>query len=56
VLVIRGAQSDVLLPETVEEMQRRGPPVEVVEIEGTGHAPTLTKREHAHLVRDWLLQ
>lgn len=56
VLVIRGAQSDVLLPETVEEMQRRGPPVEVVEIEGSGHAPTLTKREHAQLVCDWLLQ
>jgi pimeloyl-ACP methyl ester carboxylesterase len=56
VLVIRGANSDVLLPETVEEMRRRGPPVEVVEIKDVGHAPALTTREHAHLVRDWLLQ
>jgi pimeloyl-ACP methyl ester carboxylesterase len=55
VLVLRGKESDVLLESTVEEMKRRGPPVEVVEIEGVGHAPTLTAPEHVSIVRDWLL-
>lgn len=55
VLVLRGAESDVLLKKTAEEMQRRGPPVELVEIEGVGHAPPLTAPEHTRLVRDWLL-
>jgi pimeloyl-ACP methyl ester carboxylesterase len=55
VLVLRGKESDVLLESTVEEMKRRGPPVEVVEIEGVGHAPTLTAPEHVRIVRDWLL-
>lgn len=43
VLVIRGALSDLLLPETVEEMTQRGPGCRVVEIPGVGHAPTLTE-------------
>jgi pimeloyl-ACP methyl ester carboxylesterase len=55
VLVLRGKESDVLLESTVEEMKGRGPPVEVVEIEGVGHAPTLTAPEHVRIVRDWLL-
>jgi len=54
VLVIRGAESDVLLKSTAEEMQRRGPPVDLVEIEGVGHAPSLTAKEHVDLVCDWL--
>lgn len=54
VLVIRGARSDVLLPATVEEMKHRGPPVEIVEIEGVGHAPTMTAPEQVQLVTDWL--
>ncbi len=45
VLCLRGAQSDLLLRETTEEMLRRGPGarglVRVVEIEGVGHAPAL---------------
>ena len=54
VLVIRGAESDVLPKSTAEEMQRRGPPVDLVEIEGVGHAPTLTDKRHVQLVCDWL--
>jgi pimeloyl-ACP methyl ester carboxylesterase len=56
VLVLRGAESDVLLKTTADEMQRRGPRVEIVEIEGVGHAPTMTAPEHVRLVRDWLLR
>lgn len=54
VLVIRGAESDVLLESTFEEMQRRGPPVDVIEVPGVGHAPTLTDNKHVDLVCDWL--
>jgi pimeloyl-ACP methyl ester carboxylesterase len=54
VLVLRGAESDVLLRSTAEEMQTRGPPVELVELEGIGHAPTLTSIEHIRIVSDWL--
>ena len=56
VLVLRGAESDVLLKTTADEMQRRGPRVEMVEIEGVGHAPTMTAPAHVRLVRDWLLR
>jgi pimeloyl-ACP methyl ester carboxylesterase len=55
VLVLRGKESDVLLESTVEEMRRRGPAVEVVEIDGVGHAPTLNDPKHARMVADWLL-
>ncbi|WP_413203524.1 alpha/beta fold hydrolase [Rhodospirillum sp. A1_3_36] len=41
VLVIRGAESDLLLPETLKEMKGRGPGCEVLEIPGVGHAPAL---------------
>ena len=45
VLCLRGADSDLVLPETIDEMMRRGPGaaggLQVVEIEGCGHAPAL---------------
>src|SRR5919108_903580 len=40
-LVLRGAQSEVLLKRTVDEMRERKPDVEVVEFPGVGHAPAL---------------
>jgi pimeloyl-ACP methyl ester carboxylesterase len=55
VLLLRGKESDVLLESTVEEMKQRGPRLEVVEIPGVGHAPTLTAPEHVRIVSDWLL-
>jgi len=55
-LVLRGAESDVLLPATVEEMTRRGPRAEVVELPGVGHAPALMSREQMALVRDFLVR
>jgi pimeloyl-ACP methyl ester carboxylesterase len=54
VLVLRGAESDVLLRSTAEEMQTRGPPVELVEFAGIGHAPMLMSREQVRIVCDWL--
>jgi pimeloyl-ACP methyl ester carboxylesterase len=55
VLVLRGVESDLLLPETAAEMTRRGPRAEVVEIDGTGHAPALMAKEQIAIVRDWLI-
>ena len=55
VLVLRGTQSDLLLAATAEEMTRRGPGAEVVEIDGTGHAPALMAKVQIEIVRDWLL-
>ena len=40
-LVLRGAESDLLLPETAEEMTRRGPRAQLVTVPGCGHAPAL---------------
>ncbi|MBI5443660.1 MAG: alpha/beta fold hydrolase [Deltaproteobacteria bacterium] len=54
VLVLRGADSDLLLPSTLDEMRRRGPPVEVVEFPGVGHAPALLSEEQIGVVADWL--
>lgn len=55
VLLLRGAMSDVLLPETAEEMRRRGPPTELVEFEGIGHAPALMDAAQIDVVSSWLL-
>ena len=56
VLVLRGAESDLLLPHTAAEMARRGPEAEVIEIEGCGHAPALLDDEQIGIVADWLAQ
>jgi len=54
VLVLRGAQSDLLMPETVKKMMQRGPGCDVEEIEGCGHAPALMDESHIAFVRKWL--
>jgi pimeloyl-ACP methyl ester carboxylesterase len=45
VLVLRGAESDLVLPDATEEMTRRGPGalglLRVLEVPGCGHAPAL---------------
>ena len=55
VLVLRGAESDLLPAETAAEMAARGPRAEVAEIPGCGHAPALMDEHQIALVRDWLL-
>ncbi|HJS37981.1 MAG TPA: alpha/beta hydrolase [Burkholderiales bacterium] len=49
-LCLRGETSDLLLPETAEEMRRRGPRAVVVTIAGCGHAPALNVPEQFALV------
>ncbi len=41
VLVVRGANSDLLSRKTVEEMHRRHPNLSSIEVPGEGHAPLL---------------
>jgi pimeloyl-ACP methyl ester carboxylesterase len=54
VLVLHGAESDLLLADTAAEMQRHGPPAKVVDIPGVGHAPALVAENTIAMVRDWL--
>jgi pimeloyl-ACP methyl ester carboxylesterase len=55
VLVLRGAESDLLTAETAEEMTRRGPGARIVEIPHTGHAPALMNEEQIAVIRSFLL-
>ena len=54
-LVLRGQDSDLLSPETAQEMAARGPCATVAEIVGVGHAPTLVAEDQVALVREFLL-
>lgn len=45
VMVVRGADSDVLGPETAQEMREALPAVTTVEVPGVGHAPSLDEPE-----------
>jgi pimeloyl-ACP methyl ester carboxylesterase len=54
VLVLRGANSDVLLETTAAEMQTRGPAqVRVVTFAGVGHAPTLIVEDQVTAVLEF---
>ncbi len=55
-LVLRGADSDVLLRETAAEMTQRGPRARLVEFAGVGHAPMLLTDEQTAVVRDFLVR
>ena len=54
VLVLRGADSDVLIADVAGEMTRRGPRAELVEIAGCGHAPALNVPDQIDLIRRFL--
>jgi pimeloyl-ACP methyl ester carboxylesterase len=55
-LIVRGADSDLLLKETAEAMLTRGPKARLVEFPGVGHAPTLMSEDQIGAVRDFLLE
>lgn len=54
VLVLRGADSEVLTAETAREMPKRGPRAELVEFPGCGHAPALMNGEQISVIHEWL--
>ncbi|MDP3629205.1 MAG: alpha/beta hydrolase [Hydrogenophaga sp.] len=54
-LLLRGAQSDLLTPQTALAMTQRGPRARLVEFPGVGHAPTLVAANQVQTVCDFLL-
>ncbi|OIR07208.1 tropinesterase [mine drainage metagenome] len=54
-LVLRGADSDLLLAKTAAQMANRGPRARTVEIAGVGHTPMLLDAAQVAIVRDFLL-
>ena len=60
VLCLRGAQSDLVLPETTQAMTTRGPgargQLQVTEIADCGHAPALNVPAHLDLISAFLDQ
>lgn len=55
-LITRGAQSDILLPDTAAEMRRRGPKAELIEFAGVGHAPVFMTADQIEPVREFLFR
>jgi pimeloyl-ACP methyl ester carboxylesterase len=53
-LIVRGKESDILLPETVKEMQAIHPHTELYEVPKVGHAPTLMQPDEIRVVRGFL--
>jgi pimeloyl-ACP methyl ester carboxylesterase len=54
VLVLRGADSDILSAETAQEMTERGPKAQLITFAGIGHAPALMARDQIDIVSGWL--
>lgn len=55
VLLLRGAESDILTAATADEMTRRGPGAQLVTFPEIGHCPMLMDSGQISLVRDWLV-
>lgn len=53
-LLLRGADSDLLTPETAQAMTQRGPRAHLVQFAGVGHAPTLVAPDQVAAVREFL--
>jgi pimeloyl-ACP methyl ester carboxylesterase len=54
VLLLRGAESDLLSAQTAQQMAQRGPRARVVEFAGVGHAPTLVAQGQVDAVVSFL--
>jgi pimeloyl-ACP methyl ester carboxylesterase len=54
-LLLRGADSDLLLQDNALAMTQRGPKAQLVEFAGVGHAPMLMNAEQINAVRTFLL-
>ncbi len=55
VLVLRGAQSDMLPANAATEMTQRGPRATLVEFAGIGHAPALMADDQIAAIREFLV-
>jgi pimeloyl-ACP methyl ester carboxylesterase len=54
VLLLRGAESDLLSAATAQRMTQRGPATRLVSFDGVGHAPTLQAADQRAAVADFL--
>lgn len=54
-LVVRGSESDLLIPETAQAMTQRGPKARLFEVPGVGHAPTLVARDQVQALTTFLM-
>ena len=54
ILVVRGAESDILAPETIARMRTVAREVHSVEVPGVGHAPSLTEPEALAAIKQFL--
>ncbi len=54
VLLLRGAESDILSEETAEKMTQTGPRARLIEFPGIGHAPSLMEEAQVEEVSGWL--
>jgi pimeloyl-ACP methyl ester carboxylesterase len=54
ILVVRGAESDILTPQTIAQMKTVAREVHSVEVPGVGHAPSLTEPEALAAIRQFL--
>ena len=55
-LLLRGADSDLLRPDTAQAMSTRGPKAELRQFTGVGHAPMLNSPDQIAVVREFLLR
>lgn len=55
VLLLRGAESELLTAKVAEEMTRRGPKARLLTVEGAGHAPALLSDREIQPIREFLL-
>lgn len=53
-LIIRGTESDILLPTTAKRMVEQHNKAQLVEFPGVGHAPALMDAEQTKMIGDWL--
>jgi pimeloyl-ACP methyl ester carboxylesterase len=54
-LLLHGADSDLLLPEIIAEMQQRQPAMQVAHIDACGHAPALNTPDQIEIVRNFVV-
>ena len=52
--VLRGADSPLLLPQTAQDMQQRGPRAKLATFAGVGHAPALMSQDQISTIAGWL--